>query len=359
METIRIGILGAGYISRVHTESFKTVPGVEIVAVCDQDADRGKALCEVYKIPRYYSDHKELLKDKDVSVVTIALPNYLHAPMAIAAAKAGKHVICEKPLALSIEDAEAMIEACKKAGVVLAYAEELCFIPKFVRTKEIVESGGVGKVYMIKQCEKHGGPYSPWFWEPEEAGGGILMDMGCHSIEFCRWFMGKPKVKSVFAQMNTYVHGDKTKEEDHVIVLIEFEGGEIALCESSWALQGGMDSVVEVYGTEGVIYGDLLRGMGLRVYSKRGYDAPTLERTDGWSFPDYEWLWNNGYPQEMAHFIECIRSGKEPVESGKDGIAVLEIMLAAYESAATGRKVPLPFRPKGIHRPIDLWLKKK
>jgi predicted dehydrogenase len=99
---------------------------------------------------------------------------------------------------------------------------------------------------MVKQCEKHGGPYSPWFWQPEEAGGGILMDMGCHSIEFCRWFMGKPKVKSVFAHMNTYVHSDKTKEEDHVIVLIEFEGGEIALCESSWALQGGMDSIMEV-----------------------------------------------------------------------------------------------------------------
>jgi predicted dehydrogenase len=135
METIRIGILGAGFISRVHTESFKKVPGVEIVAICDQDADRGKAMCEVYNIPRYYSDHKELLKDKDVSVVTIALPNYLHAQMAIAAAQAGKHVICEKPLALTIEDAEAMIEACKKAGVVLAYAEELCFAPKVCQDK--------------------------------------------------------------------------------------------------------------------------------------------------------------------------------------------------------------------------------
>lgn len=358
MDTVRIGLLGTGFISQTHVEAFKTIPGAEVIAAYGRDEGRGRAFCERNKIGKYYSDYRDLLSDKDITAVTVGLPNNLHAPTTIAAAKAGKHVICEKPLALSIEEAEEMIDACAKAGVVLAYAEELCFVPKFIKAKEIADSGGIGKVYMVKQCEKHGGPYSQWFWEPKEAGGGILMDMGCHSLEFCRFFMGKPAVKSVFAHMNTYLHTDKTQEEDHVVVLMEFQGGEIALCESSWALQGGMDSVMEAYGTEGVIYGNLLRGMGLRVYSRSGFVAPTLARTDGWSTPDYEWLWNNGYPQEMAHFIECIRTGKEPRESGRDGLVILEIMLAAYQSAATGKKVELPFRPKGVARPIDLWLKK-
>ena len=108
-----------------------------------------------------------------------------------------------------------------------------------------METGGIGKPYLLRQCEKHAGPYSPWFWQPELAGGGILMDMGCHSIECIRWALGKPKVKSVMAHMGTYLHRDETKQEDHVIIIMEFEDGTIGQAESSWALKGGMDSTLK------------------------------------------------------------------------------------------------------------------
>ena len=127
-------------------------------------------------------------------------------------------------------------------------------------------------------------------------------------------------------------------------------------------LQGGMASTAEAYGTQGVLYGDLLHGMGLKVYSQQGYPPMPYNRAQtsgpesvGWSTPDYEWLWNNGYPQEMQDFLTCVREGGTPLESAQDGLAVLEIMLAAYHSAGTGQRVELPFRPD-VHRPVELWI---
>jgi predicted dehydrogenase len=351
---ICVGIVGSGYISKTHIDALRTIPDVEVIAVADVDLERGRKFAELNNVPKVYPNHTEMLKDAAIDAIVVAVPNCFHAPVAIDALEAGKHVICEKPLALTIEDAEKMIETARRKGLVLAHAEELCFIPKFIRAQEMMKSGGIGKPYLLRQCEKHAGPYSPWFWIPEQAGGGILMDMGCHSIECIRFFLGKPKVKSVTAHMGTYLHGKITKEEDLVIIIMEFEDGTIGQVEASWTLKGGMDSTFEIFGTEGVVYADLLKGNGMRAFSEKGF--PGMDDSTGWTFPDYEWLWNNGYPQEDAHFIDCMRKGTVPVESGEDGLAVLEIILAAYHSAGIGRKVNLPFRPRGISVPVDLWI---
>lgn len=357
MREIKVGIIGSGFIANVHLEALKFVHGVKVVAIASIDEVRRKELAKKYKIPKQYGDWKEIVKDKSVEVVVVGIPNYLHAQATIEAAKNGKHVICEKPLALTLEDADRMIEACKKAGVILGYAEELCFVPKFVYAKNIADSGAIGEVFFVKQCEEHGGPYSEWFFKAETAGGGILMDMGCHSIEYCRYVMNKKNVVSVYAEMGTYLHKKITKLEDHVVVMLEFEDGTRALAESSWARKGGMISFTEIYGTEGVVCANLLQeGMGLKVFSENGI-APNKEETKGWTHPDWEWNWQNGYPQEDAHFIDCIRSGSTPRESGEDGKKVLEIMLAAYWSAAIGRKVKLPFvAPSDLKYPVELWL---
>jgi predicted dehydrogenase len=254
-----------------------------------------------------------------------------------------------------------MIDACKKAGVILGYAEELCYIPKFVRAKEIADMGGIGDVFFVKQAEKHGGPYSPWFFQADSAGGGILMDMGCHALEFCRWILGKPAVRSVYCQANLFVHDQITKLDDHVILIIEFEGGKLALAESSWTLQGGMISVAEIHGKKGVIHANLLQdGYGLKAYSQEGYGEEFFEKeaARGWHHPEWEWNWQNGYPQEMADFIDCIRNGGAPRESGEDGKAILEIMIAGYLSAAQGKKIIFPFKdPGGYAAPVELWIK--
>lgn len=352
--TIGVGIVGSGFIARVHAQAIKKIHGAKLVSVADIDKQRALEFGAEFEIPHVYTSHQEMLENPMVEVVIVGCPNHLHYEIVMDSLNAKRHVICEKPLCLSIPQAMEMIETSKRLNLVLGYAEELCFIPKFVRVKELLESGGIGRPYLIRQCEKHAGPYSPWFWKEEQAGGGILMDMGCHSIECIRWLLGKIKVRSVTAVMGTFLHNQITKEEDHVIVLMEFENGVIGQAEASWALKGGMDSTLEVFGTEGVIQADLLKGMGIRAYSEFGF--PSIgEPNQGWVFPDYEWLWNNGYPQEDEHFLNCIRNQTHPLEAGEDGLEVLEIMLAAYHSAGIGKKVFLPFRPKDVDLPVSLW----
>ncbi|MBN2494380.1 MAG: Gfo/Idh/MocA family oxidoreductase [Deltaproteobacteria bacterium] len=357
MKEIKIGIVGSGFIADVHARSFLEVPGARVAAHCDVDTQRGRDFAARQRIERSFADYSSMLADGGVDAVVLGVPNCLHAEMALEAARAGKHVIVEKPLCLRLEEADQMIATCREAGVLLCYAEELCFCPKYVRAKEIADEGAIGKVYRVKQEEKHAGPYSQWFFEPEAAGGGILMDMGCHSIEFARWALGKPAVKAVTCFMDTVLHGERGPLEDDVVMLLEFDGGQTALLESSWALLGGMESVTSLLGTAGVIHADLLRGQGLKVFSAQGY-GDYKPAAQGWTFPDYEWLFNNGYPQEDRHFVECMRDGSQPSESGEDGKAVLEIMLACYASAAEGRRIELPYvPPDDIGVPVEIWLR--
>jgi predicted dehydrogenase len=165
------------------------------------------------------------------------------------------------------------------------------------------------------------------------------------------------KAKSVYASMSTVLHKNRTGAEDNSIVIIEFENGVTGVVENSWAKHGGMDDRSEVHGTGGVIYADLFMGNAAVAYSKHGYGY-AMEKADttmGWSFPVFEEIFNQGYPHELKHFIECVQRNEQPLVTGEDGRAVLEIIYAAYASAGTGRKITLPFTPK-VKKPIDLWI---
>jgi len=354
----RVGLIGTGFIGNIHAAAFKTVPEAEVIAVASPVPGEAKAFAGERGIPKAYEDYRDLLALKEVDVITLGIPNHLHAQVAIDAAKAGKHVICEKPLCRTLEEADRMIEACHKAGVLLMYAEELCFAPKYVRARQLAEEGALGRVFLVKQSEEHFGPHMPWFWDVEKSGGGVLLDMGCHSIEYARWLLGKPKVKSVLASLGTYVHGDKTKGEDHSFCIVEYEGGRAALAENSWAKQGGADDRCEIYGSAGFTRADLLRGSSLLTYSETGYGyaVEKAATTQGYTFTMFEELWNYGFPQEMAHFVRCVQGKETPVETGEDGREVLKIIYAAYESAGTGRRIAWPYKPRQVDKPIDLWL---
>lgn len=284
-----------------------------------------------------------------------------------------------------------MIAACRKAKVKLMYAEELAFTPKYVRLKRLLDEGALGRPYMIKQAEKHDGPHSPWFWDVSKSGGGVTLDMGCHAFEFFRWMLGrpagaaqragseatdgkqtqthetfgevvplvKPRATSVYADMGTFVHAEKTKGDDNSVILVRFEteqGEVLGVAEESWAKKGGMSDTAEVHGSGGVAYADLLQGNAIQTYSERGYGYAVEKAgsTRGWSFTAFEELWNYGFPQEFAHFVDCVANDKQPLETGEDGRAVVEIVLAAYASAGAGKKIPLPFNSE-VTRPIGLW----
>jgi myo-inositol 2-dehydrogenase / D-chiro-inositol 1-dehydrogenase len=393
MKKVRVGLVGSGFVSTIHAESLKRVAGAEMVAVTSPTGDHAEKFAKKFGIGRSFRDFGEFIAVEEMDVIVLGCPNDLHCEYTEAAAKAGKHVICEKPLARNLQEADRMISACKKAGVKLMYAEELCFCPKYVRMKRLLDEGAIGRPYLLKQAEKHDGPHAGWFWDVEKSGGGVTMDMGCHAFEYFRWLLGKPvgsahptkrkqtgeqtqshetpmgtivplkkpKAISVYADMGTFVHTDKTRGDDNAIIIVRYEtedGVCVGMAEESWSKKGGMDDTSEIYGSEGVAFADLLQGNAIMTYSDKGY-AYAVEKagtTRGWSFTAWEELWNYGFPQEFEHFIDCVANDREPLETGEDGRAVLEIIMAAYASAGEGRRIDLPFEPK-VQRPFELFEK--
>ncbi|MDH5397960.1 MAG: Gfo/Idh/MocA family oxidoreductase [Cyclobacteriaceae bacterium] len=354
---VGIGIVGSRFISTIHAESLKMVPAAEIRGVTSPTEGHARAFAEKYGIPNYFTSVDEMLKMDDIDMIVVGAPNRYHCEITVAAAKAGKHVVVEKPLCMNLAEADEMISACKTANVKLMYAEELCFAPKYVRLKSLLDEGALGDPIFLKQSEKHDGPHADHFWDVEKSGGGVTMDMGCHAVEFFRWMLGRPKIKSVYAHMDTHVHKDKTKGDDNAIIIIEFENGVTAMAEESWTKLGGMDDKAEVFGTKGQAYADLLRGNSILTYSTQGvgYAVEKAGDTTGWSFTIFEEAWNYGFPQEFAHFVDCVKNNKTPEVTGEDGRAVLEAIFAAYESAGKGKKVYLPFETKA-KKPFDLYI---
>jgi len=204
----------------VHAEAFSLSALASVRAVASRSPDRAAEFAARWGIPAWHTDYRELARRPDVDLVSVAAPNWLHRDIVVAAAEAGKHVVCEKPLARTLREADEMIAACRSAGVKLMYAEEICFAPKYVRAKELADEGALGEVYLVRQSEQHYGPHSDWFWDPELAGGGVLMDMACHGIEFARWIYGKPAANSASAEVGTFVHHQRTRAEDHAIVTL-------------------------------------------------------------------------------------------------------------------------------------------
>ncbi len=269
---VKVGIIGSQFEADIHAESFRIMPDeAEVVAVASPTPGNAERFAKKHNIPRVFTDYRQLLAQPDIEMITIAAPNCLHARMTVDAARAGKHIVCEKPLCMTLEEADVMIGTCREKGVLLMYAEELFFTPKYVKAKQMADEGAFGKLFLVKQCEKHFGPHAPWFWDVEQSGGGVLMDMGCHGIAFCYWFLGRPKIKSVLSHMGTYVHADKTRGEDDCVCIIDFENNAKGVVEDSWARRGGMEDRIEVYGEGGLTYADLHMGNALPTYSEYGY----------------------------------------------------------------------------------------
>ena len=357
-DTVRIGLVGSQFITTIHAEALRMVQQAEVLAVMSPTEGHARDFASKYGIAHHFEDLDAMLAMDEIDIVVVGAPNFAHCEITVKAARAGKHVVVEKPLCLNLAEADRMIAACAEAGVKLMYAEELCFTPKYVRLKQLLDDGVLGDPVLFKQSEKHDGPHAAHFWDVDRSGGGVTMDMGCHAIQFFRWLNANNPVKSVYAQMNTSVHASRTRGEDNAIIILEFENGVVALAEESWTKRGGMDDRAEIHGSEGVAYADLLHGNAIPTYTTKGvgYAVEKAGSTIGWSFVMYEEIWNYGFPQEFQHFVDCVRHNRQPLVTGADGKAVLEILFAAYESAGSGRKILLP-SPTGADKPYDLWKK--
>ena len=217
---VGVGLIGSQFVTSIHAEALRACAQAELRAVASPTPGNAEAFAKRHGIARHFTDYRELLQLQDVDMVVVGVPNDLHCAITLAAAAAGKHVVMEKPLCLNLAEADQMIAACRKAKVKLMYAEELCFAPKYVRLKALLDEGALGRPILLKQSEKHGGPHAAHFLDVARSGGGVTMDMGCHAVQFFRWMLDRAPIKSVYAQMSTLVHAGRTRGDDNAILLL-------------------------------------------------------------------------------------------------------------------------------------------
>ncbi len=331
MNTIRVGICGSGGVIPNHVEAIRRVDGVEVVSISSRSLENAQKRAKEFGIPSAYDDHRRLIESTDVDLALIATPNYQHHELVLRAFEAGKHVMVEKPLAVTYQQGEEMVAASKKSGLKLIYAENLPLAPKFAKLVEMTRAKAFGDVYMVRQIERHAGPYSPWFFQKETAGGGVMMDLGCHSISVVHEIFKGQKLKSVKAVQRTFTHtqGDV---DDFFLLWMAYASGAMGVVECNWCHQGGMDSVTEVFGKDGNGYADLMKGSGLLSYVKKE-KVGGLWNADGWQWPMFDTVYECGYQAQIEAMKETILNDAPPAQSGEDGLEILKIMLDAYDAA--------------------------
>jgi len=226
-------------------------------------------------------------------------------------------------------------DAAMASGAIHGYAETEVFAPAVVRAKQSIESGGVGKVLWVRSRESHSGPHSPHFWDATVAGGGAMLDLGCHCIEAARYFFGKEdRILEVLAWGDTLVHRERTRGEDNALLVLRFASGGIAHCEMSWTTKGGLDLRNEIHGSEGSVFTDVTRMTPVTAFSTKaaGYVIEKADVDFGWTRPLPEEAFTYGYQAEMKHFVECVRHRHQPRETYEDGWVVNCILDAGYSS---------------------------
>ncbi|HEX2477446.1 MAG TPA: Gfo/Idh/MocA family oxidoreductase [Lacipirellulaceae bacterium] len=331
----RISMLGTGLIGMFYTMALHRHRGRDRVHVAySRSADRARAFAAEWGIEKHTTSLDEAIRDPDSDVVIVALPNHLHEQAVIAATKAGKAVLCTKPLGRNAAEALRMLEAVEKAGVYHGYLEDLCYTPKTLRALDAVQNGSIGKVLWVRSREAHPGPHSAWFWDKSQSGGGAIVDLGCHCVEIARNFIGKDiRPMEVVCWGDTQVH--PIEAEDHAIGLVRYENGAIGQFEVSWAFRGGMDLRDEVAGTEGTIWLNHWLRTGMEMYTavgRTGYVAEKAEGTTGWLFPVGDEPGALGYVDMFADMLNSLDCSTTPRETLYDGYVVNAIIDAAYAS---------------------------
>lgn len=343
---VRIGLLGSGFVAEFYLQGLRHAANWEIPVVYSPNKEHARAFVARWGLGGVADSVDEVLQRGDIDLVLLAVPNYVHKELAVACARAGKNMVCTKPLGRNAAEAKEMLDAAEAAGVLHGYAETEVFSPAVVKAREFIERGSIGQVLTVRSREAHAGPHMPWFWKKELAGGGALLDMGCHCIEAARYFIGKDvPVVEVLAWGDRLYHHDRTDAEDSAVLLMRFAGGQLAQAEVSWIARGGLDLRNEVYGTEGTIFTDVTRETPIKVFSRpgAGYVVEKAESETGWLFPPVDEAWIYGYAGEMRHFIECVAQGRRPREDFRDGYIVNVILDAAYRSMETRRWEPVRY----------------
>lgn len=344
MKTHAITMLGTGLIGDFYTMTLHGQRSRDRVRVVySRSSERGLAFRGRWGVPESTTDMAKAISHPDTDVVVVALPNHLHEEAVTAVARAGKAVLCTKPLGRNAAEARRMLEAVEQAGVFAGYLEDLCYTPKTLKALASVRAGAVGEVTWVRSRETHPGPHSAWFWDGRLTGGGAIIDLGCHCIEIARNFVGKGnRPVEVMCHTDTLVH--PIADEDNAIALIRFESGAIGQFEVSWTFRGGMDLRDEVAGTHGTIWLNHFLRTGYEMFTAgggSGYVAEKAETTAGWLFPVGDEVSELGYVDMFTDMFNALEEGRAPQETFYDGYVVNAIMDAAYRSAKSHRWEPV------------------
>jgi predicted dehydrogenase len=345
----RIGMLGSGFIGRFYAESLQGQRSKDkIVSIYSRKEETAKKFAVDYTCKHWTTTMEECVAHPDVDVVCISLPNNLHEAAVMLCCKHKKAVITTKPLGRNAEEAKRMLLAVEEAGIFNGYLEDLVYTPKFLKSLASVQSGALGRILWAKSRETHPGPHSDWFWDIEQAGGGCILDLGCHCVEIARSFIGKDiKPMEVMCWADTQVK--PIDAEDHAIGLVKYENGAIGQFEVSWTFRGGLDLRDEVMGTEGTIWINNFLRTGLEMFTTgkgADYVAEKAESNTGWLFPVGDEMNDLGYNHMFTDMFNSLEKGKAPKETFYDGYVVNAVLDAAYRSAKTKLWEPVK---------LDIW----
>jgi predicted dehydrogenase len=345
-DKIRIGIIGAGNIARnAHIPAYLKQENVEVAGVCDINAERAKEVADKFSIKHAVSDANDLLSIERLDAVSICTSNSSHCALGLAAAEAGKHILCEKPMAITVEEAKRMKDAAERNGIIFVMGFSNRFKSSNMMLKEMADSGRFGEIYYAKcgWIRRRGTPLG-WFTNKSKSGGGPVIDIGVHVIDLTWNFMGKPNPVAVSAVTYSKIGDYKTKgvgrwvgldgsdgvfeTEDSASGLIRFENGASMTFDVSWAINGKDTGIYsQIFGTKA--------GANINPLEIYGEDSDYLM--------DSKPVMQEGNPFEIeiAHFIECIRKGKQPSSSADDGYKIQKILNGIYDSAAAGKEIML------------------
>lgn len=329
-------MLGSGFIGRFYADSLQGYRSQDkIVSIYSRREQTAKKFAEDYEVPFWTTNMEEAIAREDVDIVCISLPNNIHEEAVMLCCKHKKAVMITKPLGRNAAEAKRMLEAVEKAGIFNGYLEDLVYTPKFIKAYESVQNGALGRILWAKSRETHPGPHSDWFWDLEQAGGGCILDLGCHCVEIGRSYIGKDiKPVEVMCWADTQVK--PIDAEDHAIGLVKYENGAIGQFEVSWTFRGGLDLRDEVMGTEGTIWVNNFLRTGLEMFTTgkgANYVAEKAESNTGWLFPVGDELNELGYNHMFMDMLNSLEQGNAPKETFYDGYVVNAILDAAYRSA--------------------------
>ncbi|MCD9021673.1 Gfo/Idh/MocA family protein [Cohnella silvisoli] len=350
MSKINIGVIGTGSISSLHLSSYQNNPDAQIYAICDVNLGRAEKTVEQYNAKKAYSDYRELLQDPDIDGVSICTWNNTHAEIAIAALNAGKHVLVEKPLCRTVEEALRIEESVRLNGKIFQVGFVRRFDPNAQLAKQFLDNGELGEVYYAKaSCLRRLGNPGGWFADKSRSGGGPLIDLGVHIIDLCWYLMGKPKVKSVNGAihsklgnrshvkgLNFYKAADydaqKNNVEDLAVAFIRFHNGATLAVETSFTLHAKKDEIsVRLYGDLGGVEIE----PEFMIVSEKYDTIMNLNPQVNHLSIDV----NGSFQNEIDHFISSIQTGHTPIASVQDGVEIMKILCAVYQSGEEEREI--------------------